>query len=293
MDQKISVGDIVGRKSYGKDIMFRVVAIDESTQKTILKGLEWRLVADAPLDDLELIQEGEIEAMRWRRQQEGQLRIELIHQRRQAGNKTVRDGERSGFFEIPGRVVHLDGDKEYLQLCLDFYQKLGIPATGIFMQEKKMPEKVVPLLREYPAEILVITGHDSYKSSSQDPANLANYRNSAYFVEAVQNVRRFYERNRDSLIIFAGACQSNFEAIMKAGANFASSPERVNIHAFDPVYVAERAAFTSIRDTISLLEMVEHTKAKQAGIGGIDSLGTFRFGFPVIKPRKWLAPSES
>ena len=33
------------------------------------------------------------------------------------------------------------------------------------------------------------------------------------------------------LIIVAGACQSHFEALLQAGANFASSPGSVLIHA--------------------------------------------------------------
>ncbi len=31
----------------------------------------------------------------------------------------------------------------------------------------------------------------------------------------------------DELVIFAGACQSHYEEIIKAGANFASSPHRI------------------------------------------------------------------
>ena len=38
----------------------------------------------------------------------------------------------------------------------------------------------------------------------------------------------------DQLVIFAGACQSHFESLIQAGANFASSPSRVNIHALRP-----------------------------------------------------------
>lgn len=34
------------------------------------------------------------------------------------------------------------------------------------------------------------------------------------------------------LVIFAGACQSYFEAIISAGANFASSPARILIDFF-------------------------------------------------------------
>ena len=48
-----------------------------------------------------------------------------------------------------------------------------------------------------------------------------------------------------STCYFAGACQSHFEALIRAGANFASSPSRINIHALDPVYVVGKISFTS------------------------------------------------
>jgi len=47
------------------------------------------------------------------------------------------------------------------------------------------------------------------------------------------------------MCIFAGACQSYFEAIMQAGANFASSPGRININALDPAIVSEKVALTN------------------------------------------------
>ena len=40
------------------------------------------------------------------------------------------------------------------------------------------------------------------------------------------------------MFIIAGACQSNYEDLIKAGANFASSPKRINIHALDPAIIA-------------------------------------------------------
>ena len=53
----------------------------------------------------------------------------------------------------------------------------------------------------------------------------------------------------------AGACQSHFEALLHAGANFASSPGRIMIHALDPVYVAVRSAFTPFRETINMADV--------------------------------------
>ena len=53
------IGDVVARKSYNKDIIFKIEAfsIDENNKKiAILKGIAFRIVADAYLDDLEIVQ---------------------------------------------------------------------------------------------------------------------------------------------------------------------------------------------------------------------------------------------
>ena len=38
-------------------------------------------------------------------------------------------------YGMPGKVLQIDGDKEYLELCLDVYTELGIPAVGIAIPE--------------------------------------------------------------------------------------------------------------------------------------------------------------
>ena len=55
----IAVGDLVTRKSHGRDIVFKVTDIictNEGNQlQCIIKGLHLRLMADAPLEDLEKV----------------------------------------------------------------------------------------------------------------------------------------------------------------------------------------------------------------------------------------------
>lgn len=53
---KLKIGDIVGRKSYNSDILFKVVDIkNEGGKETIvLRGICYRLEADAPESDLVL-----------------------------------------------------------------------------------------------------------------------------------------------------------------------------------------------------------------------------------------------
>lgn len=54
---KISVGDLVTRKSHGRDIVFKVTDIISANEgnQLQLKGLHLRLMADAPLEDLEKV----------------------------------------------------------------------------------------------------------------------------------------------------------------------------------------------------------------------------------------------
>jgi len=95
-------------------------------------------------------------------------------------------------------------------------------------------------------------------------------------------VARAYERNRDSLTVVAGACQSHFEALLQAGANFASSPSRILIHALDPVYIAAKAAYTPVAETVNIYDVITHTVSGLKGLGGIETKGNFRMGLPRI-----------
>ncbi|WP_420888730.1 sporulation peptidase YabG [Clostridium haemolyticum] len=51
----MKIGDIVVRKSYGKDITFKIIDIKNNDEDKIyvLKGINMRIIADSPMDDLE------------------------------------------------------------------------------------------------------------------------------------------------------------------------------------------------------------------------------------------------
>ena len=91
---------------------------------------------------------------------------------------------------------------------------------------------------------------------------------------------RKYEKSHEKLIIIAGACQSNYEDLIRAGANFASSPKRVNIHALDPAIIAANMALSDVNKDIDLKKILESTKYKTDGIGGIKTKGTMYMGYP-------------
>lgn len=273
MKKEIKVGNIVVRKSYGRDILFRVIFIEHEEKIAILKGIDWRLIADSPLEDLEVVKEDE-----------DPLSVRFHHLKREIIPSmqyfTSYRPPVSPYHAYPGKVLHIDGDARYLALCMNEYERLGIPVVGLHMVEREMPKAILPLLSKYQPDILVVTGHDSYRQRNKKEEEPKSYRNSGYFIEAVKRARNEYERHKDNFIIFAGACQSYYEGIMDAGANFASSPGRVNIHALDPVRVVEKIAYTSIRETIPLLDAIQYTKAGKMGIGGVETRGTMRLTMP-------------
>ena len=134
---------------------------------------------------------------------------------------------RDNYFYLPGKILHIDGDNEYLDRCMNFYKSLGIKANGLTIKEDNIKKRILSLLNDYKPDILVITGYDAFYSKNGDKSNSNNYQNSSNFIDAIKESRK-YEHNQDKLIIIAGACQSNYEALIKAGANFASSPKRIN-----------------------------------------------------------------
>ena len=123
------------------------------------------------------------------------------------------------------------------------------------------------LLAQYKPDILVITGHDAMLKNGTDKNNIYNYRNSKHFVNTVKEARK-WANSSEQLVIFAGACQSYFEAIMKAGADFASSPGRVLIDFIDPLIVAQKIAITNIHNYISIGDIESCLSNGTKGIGG-------------------------
>lgn len=284
----IQPGDVVARKSYDGDVVFRVKAIYENKDGkiiAIIKGIDIRLIADAPLEDLLVVTELDYHRYRRDNLQQDKSKAKSVLAKRIAGlnrkhwraNSPVVLGEE--YFAIPGRVLHLDGDEEYLKKCLSAYGRLGIPHEGFCVPEKEQSKVINHYLQKHQPNILVITGHDGLLRDSQDFKDLNSYRNSKYFIETVQ-VARSTIPSRDDLVIFAGACQSYYEGLLTAGANFASSPRRVFIHIFDPVYIVEKVAYTSIRETLTINDVLANTVSGPEGVGGVETRGCFRWGYP-------------
>lgn len=279
---RIGKGDIVARRSYKMDIYFKVVdlyTVGDGKEHALLKGIDIRLLADAPLEDLVKVSPPEL-AAHWRNvMQKGGECVKRAFARREKALPSLHRSGEIETFDVPGQVLHIDGDPDYLELCETTYRQLGVPYHTYYVDEKEQPERVEELLRLHRPDILVLTGHDSFIKGRRNFADLASYRNSIHFVNAVKAARR-YEKSRDDLVIFAGACQSHYEALLEAGANFASSPQRVMIHAFDPVFVVEKIAYTPTYKPIPLKEIIEATITGFPGIGGVETWGKYRLGAP-------------
>ena len=254
----INIGDLVTRKSYGNDIVFKVIKIEGDV--CYLKGTDVRLYADSPLDDLVLVV--------------GKSEDEFYEKVRNF-NCLNRDD----YFYLPGKILHIDGDEDYLNKCLKFYSDNNIWAIGVKETEDSIASHIHELLEEHNPNIVVITGHDAYYKKKGDINNIDAYKNSINFVKAVKEARK-YEKSHDKLIIIAGACQSDYEELIKAGANFASSPKRINIHALDPAIIAASISLLDVSEDINLKELLDKTKYGSLGIGGIKTKGTMYVGYP-------------
>jgi len=250
------IGDIVSRKSHNNDVVFRIISINNNIVNLI--GVNVRLSADAFIDDIMIVNDISNDDN------------EIIQR-----NLEDRNFDRENYFYLPGKILHIDGDDNYLDRCMNFYESMGIKANGITIKESNISSEIVNLVKEYRPDIVVITGHDAYYKKNDN----SSYQNSSNFISAVKELRR-YEKNQDKLIIIAGACQSNYEELIKAGANFASSPKRINIHALDPAIIASSIAFSEKNMSIDVIKLLSKTKYGSDGIGGIITNGTMYVGYP-------------
>ncbi|RQD74679.1 MAG: sporulation peptidase YabG [Candidatus Syntrophonatronum acetioxidans] len=273
-------GDIVSRYSYNNDVLFKIVEIDNKMEKAVLKGIHVRLAADAPLKDLKKVTERELNLIREQYAKKSRQCINKIFKQRTMNRRNLRNPSKSreSFFELPGKVLHLEGDEDYLDECLKAYKNLNIEVKGLFVPEKRQPEVVEELLIKIRPDILILTGHDAY-IPGKEFLKVSSYRNSKYFIRATEIARK-YEPGKDSLVIIAGACQSYYDKLLWAGANYAASPQRVLIHCLDPVFICEKIAYTSINETVDIKEAVSNTITGLEGMGGVETRGTFRLGLP-------------
>ncbi len=154
---EIKKGDVVGRISYGKDILFYVDRIIQmkNTGKAyaILKGVHYRIEADAPLEDLEKIDRAQMETEKRGIENSIKKKISNIgkdvfkkEKSRESNNKVTN-----------ALILHLDGDRKYSQKSEKNYRKLGLRAIVRNVPENRQPQVIGSLVRKYDPDIVVIT----------------------------------------------------------------------------------------------------------------------------------------
>jgi spore coat assembly protein len=280
---EFTTGELVTRSSYNHDILFRISNISNDT--ITLHGEDIRLEADATPNDLVKIEERDLEKRKKQSKEKEDYSFRLFRQDYQL-MKEKREYEStagyhypSNYFQIPARVLHLDGDRLYLRKCINLYQRIGLQVHGVHLDEKEMPTEIGSLIEKIQPDIIVITGHDSFSRNKGKKSDIRAYRHSKYFAETVREARKVVP-NLDQLVIFAGACQSHFESLIRAGANFASSPSRINIHALDPVYITAKVAYTPFMEKLVVWDALRNTMTGEKGLGGLETRGLLRTGMP-------------
>ena len=263
---RLKKGDIVSRLSYDQDIAFFISDIIKINNESIaiLKGLTIRIEADAPLYDLKLLEEDRI----YKLLEEFNNNLENVKDNYLINKKIPNKRSRVEF----GKILHLDGDRKYSEKSQRFYKNLGLDVTVKNIKESRQPQLIEYLLSKYNPDVLVITGHDGMIKKGYNFNDIYNYRNSKYFVETVIRAR-MWEQGANRLAIFAGACQSYFEALICAGANFASSPGRILIDFMDPLIVAEKVATTEKYKYITIEDIENELRDGKQGVSGIGANG--------------------
>lgn len=140
----MNLGDLVIRKSYGGDVTFRVDNILQN--RAVIKGTEFRLLADSPLEDLVQVPPTRVTERGARAQIKATESLTWLRKDRQV--QSQRSGEsvsgstgtwgpspkEAAYFEVPGKVLHLDGDALYLKKSLSLYEQPAHTGGGTSCQ---------------------------------------------------------------------------------------------------------------------------------------------------------------
>lgn len=254
-ENKVKVNDLVYYKKDDTKLIYRVEKID--LENVFIKGINHRINRNVLIDDVVVALESDIE-----KEKEYTKRILFKSKNILMRNKSTK--------YLPGKILHIDGDQEYLDKCKELYDEANLYSMGICIKEEELENKLDMILQKVSPDIIVITGHDLFEGT--DIKNLSHYKNTKYFMNAVKKIRKIMHHD---CVVIAGACQSNFEALVASGADYASSPKRINIHTFDPAVIAICVATTSFTSLVSdnLFQYIENGKD---AFGGVQTYGKMK-----------------
>lgn len=149
--QEVKKGDVVSRNSYGNDIIFsvkKIIKLNSKKKIALLKGIEVRIEADAPIEDLKILSKEE------QKKREEKLEKRIISK---IEKETTKNENRRKEVVYTGKILHLDGDKKYSEKSTMYYKKMNLNAIVKNISENKQPRIVYRLLQMYNPDILVIT----------------------------------------------------------------------------------------------------------------------------------------
>ena len=229
------------------------------SDEVLLKGLTYRNMISTKVDNLVLANINDVNQI-------------LDNQNKVINKFKTSSLQRNPNHLIYGTILHIDGDKEYLDSCMSLYKEMKIFANGIYIKEEDVKNKIEKLILELTPDIVVITGHDLYNGKGLK--DIENYKNTKHFKDALRIIRKHF--NQESMTVIIGACASHFEALIASGANFSSSPKRINIHTYDPAIIAIKVATTSINKIVDFEQILKFIENKKDAFGGIETKGKMK-----------------
>lgn len=250
------INDLVCIKSDINKIVYSIVNIEENI--AFLEGYIYRIKTSVTIDDIEYASDD--------------LILKEDNTLNKVLDKTTKQRVRSSNKVIYGTVLHIDGDEKFLNSCVELYKEMNIHCWGLHIKENQIKNCIDKILDEITPDIVVLTGHDYF--NGKDIKDINNYENTPKFIEVIRLIRRRFDK--DSVIIIAGACSSHFESLIANGANFASSPKRINIHTYDPAVIAIKCATTSCNQTIDFNNLLKFIENGRDAYGAIETKGKMK-----------------
>ena len=124
MGDILNIGDYVTRNSHNNDLIFVITDIKDDI--AYLKGVNIRLIADSKIDDLKKEE--------LRKNDDDKITDKM---------KEDMSLDRDDYFYLPGKILHIDSDQDYLDRCIKYYKDMNLMAMGICENEEKTRFKVI------------------------------------------------------------------------------------------------------------------------------------------------------
>ena len=246
-DSMFNIGDLVTRKSYDNDIIFKIIDIKEDIY--VLKGVVVRLFADSPSDDLKIYNSNAID----------DFSPEI---------DGYRSLERDEYFYLPGRILHIDGDNEYLEKCMNFYKKNRLKAYGVYVDERA--DLVIASAGGFPKDINL---YQTSKTLSNSKIMIADGGTMIILSECSEGFGN--QDCEDQIVKFTNmeerekALRADFSIGGFVGYDFSDTAERYNMILVTEI-PAEKFKNTKIHVVKTLDEAIR--VAKELNDGSIDDM---------------------